>query len=175
MSTVGTIAYGFSDLATTGNILANDAKAKATERRFSSLIDGVSAGLDGDSDSVSAAPGTRLADTRLNGDYISSLAADPSNPANKSAAATGAAANAGQSGTIDKTSKLYEQSMELESLVVKIMLDSMKGTVVKSGLGGNTGFAAKMYEDMLYDELARDMTKNAGFGLADQIYLQLSE
>ena len=30
-----------------------------------------------------------------------------------------------------------------------------------------------MYEDMLYDELAVSMTKNAGFGLADQIYLEL--
>jgi flagellar protein FlgJ len=31
-----------------------------------------------------------------------------------------------------------------------------------------------MYEDMLYDEYATSMTKNAGFGLADQIYMQLS-
>ncbi len=157
---------GLSGITQTGSLLANNAKAKETERRFASLMDGVSAGMDVASET--------LADTRLNGDYISSLAYDPHTPANRAASVSGAAANAGQSGTIDKTSKLYEQSMELESLVVKIMLDSMKGTVVKSGLGGNTGFAAKMYEDMLYDELARDMTRNAGFGLADQIYLQLS-
>ena len=30
-----------------------------------------------------------------------------------------------------------------------------------------------MYEDMLFDEYATAMTKNAGFGLADQIYLSL--
>ncbi len=173
MSSVASIAYGFSDLASTGSMLADNAKAKETERRFAALVDGVNAGRDSDSESgESKAKG--LVDTRLNGDYISSLAADSSKPANRSADVTGAAANAGQSGKIDKTGKLYEQSLELESLVVKIMLDSMKGTVVKSGLGGNTGFAAKMYEDMLYDELARDMTRDAGFGLADQIYLQLS-
>jgi flagellar protein FlgJ len=30
-----------------------------------------------------------------------------------------------------------------------------------------------MYEDMLYDEYAKDFTKNANFGLAEQAYLQL--
>lgn len=173
MPSVASIAYGFSDLASTGSMLANNAKALETERRFASLVDGVSAGLDATSEEKPQSA-SGFQDTRLNGDYVSSLAVTGSRPADRSAPASGAAANAGQSGTIDKTSKLYEQSLELESLVVKIMLDSMKGTVVKSGMGGNTGFAAKMYEDMLYDELARDMTKNAGFGLADQIYLQLS-
>ena len=50
----------------------------------------------------------------------------------------------------------------------------MRKTVSKSGLGGND-FASQMYEDMLYDEYAASMTKNAGFGLADQIYLSLAE
>jgi flagellar protein FlgJ len=50
----------------------------------------------------------------------------------------------------------------------------MRNTVEKSDLTGKNDFASKMYDDMLYDELARDMTKNAGFGLADQIYLQLN-
>jgi flagellar protein FlgJ len=31
-----------------------------------------------------------------------------------------------------------------------------------------------MYEDMLYDEYAKDYTKNAGFGLADQVYLEVT-
>ena len=39
--------------------------------------------------------------------------------------------------------------------------------------GEEKSFAQNMYEDMLYDELAVSMTKNAGFGLADQIYLEL--
>jgi flagellar protein FlgJ len=32
-----------------------------------------------------------------------------------------------------------------------------------------------MYEDMLYDEYAKDFTKNAGFGLAESAYLQLKQ
>ena len=74
---------------------------------------------------------------------------------------------------IDKTSKLYEKSLELESYFVKMMLSTMKNTIQKSGLMGNDSHASKMYEDMLYDELAVSMTKSAGFGLADQIYMEL--
>ena len=89
---------------------------------------------------------------------------------------SGAAANSGShtAQTIDKTSKLYEKSLELESYFVKIMLSSMRNSVTKTSLNGEeNSYAQKMYEDMLYDELATVMTKNAGFGLADQIYMQL--
>ena len=72
---------------------------------------------------------------------------------------------------IDKTSKLYEKAMELESYFVKQMLSSMRKTVMKSE---ESDFATQTYEDMLFDEYATSMTKNAGFGLADQIYLQLN-
>jgi len=34
--------------------------------------------------------------------------------------------------------------------------------------------AEDIFEDMLYDEYALRMTRTAGFGLADQIYLQLT-
>ncbi len=50
------------------------------------------------------------------------------------------------------------------------MLSEMRKTVHKTNEGD---FASKMYEDMLYDEYSTAMTKNAGFGLADQIYLAL--
>jgi len=113
-------------------------------------------------------------DPRLPGDYIQSFHIENPSASDRSASITGAAANAGMKGTVDKTSKLYEQSLELESFFVKMMLSSMRNTVQKSGLTGENDFASKMYDDMLYDELARDMTKNAGFGLADQIYLELS-
>ena len=61
--------------------------------------------------------------------------------------------------------------MELESYFVKQMLSSMRKTVMKSE---ESDFATQTYEDMLFDEYATSMTKNAGFGLADQIYLQLN-
>lgn len=113
---------------------------------------------------------------RLNGDVATGFAGTYKSERDKAAEATGAARNQAndhvQSKKIDKTSKLYEKSMELESYFVKQMLSAMRKTVSKSALGGD-GFAGQMYEDMMFDEYATSMTKNAGFGLADQIYLSL--
>ena len=82
-------------------------------------------------------------------------------------------ANTSKTAVIDKTSKLYEQCLELEIFMVKTLISSMRNTVQKSGLI-EEGFAGKMYEDMLYDEYARSFTKNANFGMADLAYLELS-
>lgn len=166
---------GFS--SSTG-LLAGNARAREAEQRFGALVDGIQAGCDdvperGNEIATVEKP-VRLQDNRLPGDFISSFAlADPKD-ADRAAPLSGAAANAGLTGSIDKTSKLYEQALELESYFVKIMLSSMRNTVQKSTLSGDSGFAGKMYEDMLYDELSRDVTKGAAFGLADQVYLQLS-
>lgn len=93
----------------------------------------------------------------------------------------GAAANsmghdsehAKKAASIDRTTKLYEQCRELESFVIKNLLAGMRKTVEKSGLMDG-GFAGEMYEDMLYDEYATTLSKTAGFGLADQAYMELS-
>jgi flagellar protein FlgJ len=74
---------------------------------------------------------------------------------------------------IDKTDKLYEQCEALEGFLIKNLLTGMRATVQKSGFI-DEGFAGKMYEDMLYDEYTKDFTKNAGLGLAELAYLELS-
>jgi len=74
---------------------------------------------------------------------------------------------------IDKTDKLYEQCVELEIFLVKTLVSSMRSTVQKSGLI-DEGYAGKMYEDMLYDEYAKDFAKNANFGMAEMAYLELT-
>ena len=74
---------------------------------------------------------------------------------------------------IDRSSKLYEQCQEFESIFVNMMLKEMRGTVEKSGLIDG-GQAEDIFSDMLYDEYAKGMTKAAGFGLADSVYLELS-
>ncbi|MDR1870220.1 MAG: rod-binding protein [Treponema sp.] len=74
---------------------------------------------------------------------------------------------------IDKDDRLYQLCLELETFLVKNLLTSMRNTVQKSGFVDDS-FAGKMYEDMLYDEYAKDFTKNSGFGLAEQAYRQLS-
>jgi flagellar protein FlgJ len=85
----------------------------------------------------------------------------------------GDTASPAKQAVIDKTDKLYEQCLELETFLVKTLISGMRNTIQKSGLI-DEGFAGKMYEDMLYDEYARDFTRNANFGLAEQAYLELS-
>ena len=74
---------------------------------------------------------------------------------------------------VDKDSKLYGLCLELETFLIKNLLKSMRNTVQKSNLI-DTGFAGEVYEDMLYDEYAKEFAKNAGFGLAEQAYLELT-
>ncbi|MDR2501435.1 MAG: rod-binding protein [Treponema sp.] len=74
---------------------------------------------------------------------------------------------------INKHDTLYEQCEALETFLVKTLITSMRDTVQKSGLL-DTGLAGKIYEDMLYDEYAKDFTRNANFGLAELAYLELT-
>lgn len=121
---------------------------------------------------------------RLTGDYLSSFdivnptaadrAAQPQGAGAVSAACQTGQVHGEKAPCIDKTSELYQQALELESFFVKIMLDSMRSTLAKTSLTGKDSFAGKMYDDMMYEELARTVTKTAGLGLADQIYLQLA-
>lgn len=174
-----------------GSGASNAAQMQQEVNKFQSLIDGIQAGMQEPknqkgapetTDDVGTLASSQIAQSgRLNGEYTTSFADAFRNEADKTATVSGAAANAaGAHGyttdkTVDKTSKLYAQALELESYFVKIMLSSMRNTISKTNLAGeNNEYAQKMYEDMLYDELASSMTKNAGFGLADQIYLQLS-
>ena len=119
-----------------------------------------------------------LSSSRLNGEYTSDYSSVTTSSSDKNSLPRGFAANSAtassEKGTIDRTSKLYEKSLELEGYFVKMMLSSMRNTVQKSGLSGKESYASKMYEDMMYDELSVSMTKNAGFGLADKIYLSLA-
>jgi len=74
---------------------------------------------------------------------------------------------------IDKSSELYKACEDFESLLIKQMLDAMRKTVPKDGmLDGAIG--QDIYEDMLYDEYAQQMTKTSQFGLARMIYEQVS-
>lgn len=121
-----------------------------------------------------------LQNNRLNGDYIRGFYGIYTNEADKNASPQGFAANSlksnsGKKIVIDKTSELYAQSMEMENYMVKMMLSSMRNTISRTNLSGEeNSYARNMYEDMMYDNLSESITKNAGFGLADQIYIQLS-
>ncbi len=112
---------------------------------------------------------------------ISSLNHKNPTPADSHSEVQGMARNYGKSGdlilekhSIDKTSELYKKSLELESYFVKVMLSSMRKTLSGRTISGKESFAGKMYKDLMYDELSMGVTENAGFGLADQIYLELN-
>jgi flagellar protein FlgJ len=84
-----------------------------------------------------------------------------------------AAASRNRKIVVDKTDKLYEQCESLETFLMKTLLTGMRNTVMKTELLDG-GFAGDIYEDMLYDEYAKDLTKYGGFGLAELAYLELT-
>ena len=73
---------------------------------------------------------------------------------------------------IDKTDKLYEVCLELETILIKNLIKSMRSTVQKNSLI-DTGFAGEIYEDMLYDEYSKTLARNASFGFAEMAYRDL--
>lgn len=75
---------------------------------------------------------------------------------------------------IDKDSALYKACEDFQSIFIKQMLDTMRKTVDKSGSMVQQNQGEKVFEDMLYDEYSKKMSKNAGFDLADSIYKQMT-
>lgn len=157
---------GLGSLTQSSTVLSQ-ARSNAENTRFSDLVKSARSSVSSDQ--------IVKRDTRLNGDIASDFSNPRATAADKNARISGFAANSANAHgkkTIDKTSKLYEKSLELESFFVKMMVDSMRKTVTHAN--GEPGYAQKMYEDMLYDEYTTALTKNAGFGIADSIYLELS-
>lgn len=72
-----------------------------------------------------------------------------------------------------KDSKLYEACQDFEALFIKQMLNSMRKTVNKTGMMQG-GMAEDVFEDMLYDEYAKTMSRTARLGLSDLIYKQVA-
>ena len=168
---VGLISNTYSGI-TGGNGALQSARTSAETSKFADLVERFK---NQDSGRGTVASDQIASSGRLNGEYTTGFAGTFTSETDKAARPTGAAVNQAnihvQQKNIDRTSELYEKSMQLESYFVKQMLSEMRKTVHKSG---ESDFARQTYEDMLYDELATSVTKSAGFGLADQIYLQLS-
>lgn len=166
-----------------GSYALNNAQSEGDYNKFLNLVKEVqsnsSASKSLDGVSMSNVSSSQVSSGRhINGDYTLGFSGTYTAESDKHAKPQGAAArgNYGNNAPeIDRTSALYEQSMELENYLVKTMLSSMRNTIQKSGLyGSDNDYAQNMYEDMLYDNYAEQLTKSAGFGLADLIYLELS-
>jgi flagellar protein FlgJ len=86
--------------------------------------------------------------------------------------AINASKNNGEKRTTDK--KLMDTCVEMESLFVAKMFKEMRKTVQKNEwLHG--GFAEEVFEDMLYDEYALNLSKNTKLGIAGMLYKELSK
>jgi len=176
---------GLSGLGITGTLSngvesVRNARREGEENKFLSLVREMSAKSDSSDKTVSGVSSSQIQrGRRLNGDYTNGFYNAFTSESDKKAAPKGFAANSASKGskkiTIDKTSELYEQSLELENYMVKMMLSSMRNTIQKSDLlGKENSYARDMYEDMMYDNVAESITKNAGLGLADQIYIEMA-
>ena len=159
-----------------GNFMLKETKIKSEKESFERLVKEASSSKES-AESVSSSSYAR--NHKLNGDYTRGFYGLYTSEADKSSRPRGFAANSsgknGKKAVIDRTSDLYAQSMEMENYIVKMMLSSMRKTVQHTSLAGSDNdYARNMYEDMMYDNVSESITKNAGLGLADQIYLELS-
>jgi len=69
--------------------------------------------------------------------------------------------------------KLRDACANLECVFLNMMFNSMRITVEKSDLMGES-FATGVYEDMLYEKFAEEASKGKGLGLGELLYKQLS-
>jgi len=70
--------------------------------------------------------------------------------------------------------KLKEACRNFEAVFINMMFTQMRSTVQKNDLFSG-GFAEDTFEDMLYDNYSKEISKGSGIGLADVMYKQLSK
>lgn len=69
--------------------------------------------------------------------------------------------------------RLRETAQDMEGLFIEQMLSSMRKTVGKTKfIDGGRG--EEIFEDMLYEKYASQMSKSGSLGISDQIYEQMS-
>jgi flagellar protein FlgJ len=72
----------------------------------------------------------------------------------------------------DSRGQLRAVAEEFESLFAKQMLDSMRDTLSPDNDLFYGGMAEDIFQDMLYEEYARMLSKTGSLGIADIIYDQ---
>ncbi len=177
---------GISGLGITGTLGSSSAimqqtKINSESKEFENLLNEMTKKTNFESQQTSGISSSQISKNhRLNGDYTQGFYGVFTSDADKNSLPKGFASSSqktadGKKVVIDKTSDLYAQSMEMENYMVKMMLSSMRSTIEHTSLAGDeNSYARKMYEDMMYDNISESITKSAGFGIADQIYIELS-
>lgn len=70
--------------------------------------------------------------------------------------------------------RLKEACRELEAVFVNTVLERMRATIIRDGLI-KKGLGEDIFTSMLDSELAREISKGKGTGIADLLYRQLSK
>jgi len=78
----------------------------------------------------------------------------------------------GSTGQNNKDKELMEVAKKFEAILIHQMLKAMRETVHKSDLLNS--FSQQQYESMMDEEIANEMAKHKGIGLADSLFYQLS-
>ena len=73
---------------------------------------------------------------------------------------------------VGKEKELMEVAKKFEAILIHQMLKAMRKTVHKSDLLNS--FSLQQYESMMDEEIASEMVKHKGIGLADNLFYQLS-
>jgi flagellar protein FlgJ len=82
------------------------------------------------------------------------------------------ATEAGSGKGVERQKALKNACRDFESLFVNYMLKQMRRTVPQDGLFGG-GQAEKMYTSMMDSEVAKEISRQRGLGLAPMMYRQM--
>jgi flagellar protein FlgJ len=69
--------------------------------------------------------------------------------------------------------EIKDLAMQFESIFIHQMIKEMRKSIHKSDLLNS--FSLEMYESMMDEEIAKEMSKQKGIGLGDVLYRQLSK
>lgn len=86
---------------------------------------------------------------------------------------TAPTANPGTDPETERRETLKDACRDFESLFINYMLQQMRQTVPKDGLFRG-GQAEQMYTSMMDSEIAKEMSRQRGLGLAPIIYNQMA-
>ncbi|MGE4543803.1 MAG: rod-binding protein [Pedobacter sp.] len=74
----------------------------------------------------------------------------------------------------DEAAGLRKSCQDFEAVMLKTMLKEMRSTVPKDGLL-DEGSDREMFQDLMDQEVAVQMSRNQGIGIAESLYKQLSK
>ena len=75
-------------------------------------------------------------------------------------------------GQVDSEKKMEKVARDFESVFVNKLLESMRKAIPKSGLLDSS--ALDMYQSMMDQEMAKNMSERKGMGLGEMVYKDLS-